>query len=452
MAAPQIIAGKYELRGNLGQGAMGVVREGVNLVTGRRVAIKVLDPGEVGGANESERLVREARAAGSIQSRHIAQVLDAGMTDDCAYIVLECLRGVDLAALLARVGSLETNLALRIVGQACKGLHHAHASGILHRDIKPANIFVAREHDELVVKLLDFGLAKALVPDALGDVGRRTLTSDRSFVGTPLYMSPEQARSAKTIDARSDLWSLGVVLYEALIGRTPHEDSASVGEIILAICGKRIHIAERAADVPSGVAAIVDRALDIDPSHRFQDASEMLAAIVAVTGSALGISVSELESVVPRLTASTERPPIYDGETIAADGPTPASARIRTLALASSQVIVETTVRDSYVLATVRGRMSNLTDAHTSNAFIQEALETAGLRAVLIDARRAEGTKQGHSGLWDWIRDGRAFDRLAMLVESSALRRGFDAEAIEANANARAFEDLTEAETWLRSP
>ena len=443
---------KYELLAKLGRGATGVVYEGENRVTGRRVAVKVLDP--VAPAVTNESLFREARAAGQLESRHIAQVLDAGSEDERVYIVLELLRGADLATVLENQSRLDPMLALRIIGQACVGLAKAHAAGILHRDIKPANIFVAREDDQLVVKLLDFGLAKAMTPEALGDIGKKSLTGIRAVVGTPLYMSPEQARSAKTIDGRSDLWSLGIVLYEALTGRTPfEEDATSLGDVILAICTKQARIANHAPGLPRNVELIVDKALDIDTTHRFQTAKEMADAIRAVVGS-LAIDVAELESVLVSRTKS-DRPIGHDqtmtAEAIEIEVPGVPSSRVKTLKLASSQVIVETSVRGSYVLANVRGRMSTMEDAEQSNRFLSNALETSGLRALLLDARRADGTKEGHAGLWAWIREHKAFDRLAILVESATLVRGFNAQATEYGVRARAFDDVSDAEAWLEN-
>jgi hypothetical protein len=332
---------------------------------------------------------------------------------------------------------------MRLVGQGCAGVAKAHAAGILHRDIKPANLFVTREAEQLVTKLLDFGLAKAMTPDALGAVGHRSLTADHLVVGTPLYMSPEQARSAKTIDARSDVWSLGVVLYEALTGKTPHEKESGLVEIMLAICSKQAKLADRAPGLPCEVAAIVDRALALEPADRFESAGEMMNAICAVVGS-LAVDGAALSGSLGH--PSSVRP---DSMTIVAAAPE-ATTGVRTLKLAASSVVVETSVRDGYVLACVRGRVGSADEAHASNTFMAEALSSTGLRAILLDARRADGTTQGHAGLWDWLRQHRAFDRFAMLVESSALRRGFNAQAAEYAVNARAFHAIDEAEAWLR--
>jgi serine/threonine protein kinase len=447
VVSPSILSEKYRVLAHLGTGATGIVYEAENLVTGRRVALKLLEKGAVAGAAESERIFREARAAGQLESRHIAQVLDAGIdAEERGYIVLELLRGADLGAVLAREGPLEPTLALRLVGQGCAGVAKAHAAGILHRDIKPANLFVTREDEQLVTKLLDFGLAKAMKPEALGAIGQRSLTAGHLVVGTPLYMSPEQARSAKTIDARSDVWSLGVVLYEALTGKTPHEKEAGLVEMMLAICSKQAKISERAPGLPSEVGAIVDRALALEPADRFESAEEMMNAICALVGS-LAVDAAALRGTLGHPSSVPRSGP--DSATIVATTPE-ATTGVRTLTLAASSVVVETSVRDGYVLACIRGRVGSADEAHASNTFMADALSSTGLRALLLDARRADGTTQGHASLWDWLRQNRAFDRFAMLVESSALRRGFNAQAAEYSVDARAFHAVDEAEAWLR--
>jgi hypothetical protein len=425
---------------------MGSVYEAKNVVTGRRVAIKILDSDASDAPGDADHLLREARAAAQLESRHVAQVLDAGLEDGRRYIVLELLRGSDLSHVLERRGQLEPELALQIVGQACTGLVQAHAAGILHRDIKPANLFVAEEEDALVVKLLDFGLAKAMTPAALADVGHRSLTSDGLLVGTPLYMSPEQARGDKTIDGRSDLWSLGVVLYEALTGATPHEDDVSFGRIILSVCSKQVRIAERAPGTPRDVAAIVDRALELDPARRFQSAGEMIDAIRAIVGSfALPPAVRAL--VAGRPSAA----PVDSSAPTAVLAPEP-SGETLTLRIAKSGATFEAVTRDGYLVVCVSGPVATTEDAAIATRFLDDALAQAGVRDLLLDSRSAAGRKDGHEGLWTWLRATDAFDRFALVVESDALMRGFNTRAAEHGVSARAFDDLASAEAWLRQP
>jgi serine/threonine-protein kinase len=276
--------GKYRIDRLLGAGAMGSVYEAQHASTGRRVAIKVISSGDLAAnAKLVARFQREARAAGAIDTQHITQVLDAGVDRDSnlPFLVMEYLAGTDLSALLKRLGKLAPDLALRIVAQACLGLQKAHDAGVIHRDIKPANLFLAeRDAGEIVVKLLDFGIAK-LTMEQGEDAESAALTRTGSMLGSPLYMSPEQARgNTKNIDSRADIWSLGVVLYQALTGRTPWHEITALGELILAICQDAPRpVQELAPWVSDEVAAVVDTALRKRADERYQTAKEMFEAI-----------------------------------------------------------------------------------------------------------------------------------------------------------------------------
>jgi serine/threonine protein kinase len=284
-ASPQILDGKYELLRKLGEGGMGAVYEGRHRGTGRRVAVKVIGGEAVKKSAEIVgRFQREAMASGSLESQHIAQVLDTGVdaASGSPYLVMELLTGDDLEKTIERLGVLAPDLALRVVAQACLGLSKAHEAQVIHRDIKPANLFLARrEGGELVAKILDFGIAKAM-GSQLSESGSHAMTRTGMMLGSPVYMSPEQAMGRKSIDHRTDIWSLGVVLYEALCGRTPHGHSETVGELVIRICGEAPQLLqERAPWVPPEVAAIAHKALALDPAARFQTAAEMYAAIRA---------------------------------------------------------------------------------------------------------------------------------------------------------------------------
>jgi cytochrome c peroxidase len=272
---------KYRIVRMLGEGGMGAVYEAIHTGTGRRVAVKVINNEGLLSESAVARFEREARAAGGIESDQIVQVLDIGKDagSGLPYLVMELLAGEDVNELLERLGPLAPNVALRIVAQACLGLHKAHGARVVHRDIKPANLFLAqRGEGERVVKLLDFGIAKIKMEQGIAADG--SLTNTSALVGSPLFMSPEQARGHKDIDFRTDVWSLGVVLYKLLTGRTPYEHMDALGELILAICSEPAQpVQDFAPWVPEEVAAVVRRALQIHRADRFQSAAEMLDAL-----------------------------------------------------------------------------------------------------------------------------------------------------------------------------
>jgi serine/threonine-protein kinase len=287
---------------------MGTVFEARNRGTGRRVAIKVI-AGEALAKNKEvvSRFQREALASGAIESQYIAHVLDTGVdpATGSPYMVMELLSGEDIESAIKRIGPLPPDVALRAVAQACLGLQKAHEAGVVHRDIKPANIYLAtRDGGEIVAKVLDFGIAKVKMEELSGQ--SRGLTQTGSMLGTPLYMSPEQALAKKTIDHRTDLWSLGAVLYEALCGTTPHAHCESVGELIMSICSQPARpIQELAPWVRPEIAAIVHRALAMDPNARFQTADEMYRAIAALLPNGHWLNVSMFVPLGPEVRGAT---------------------------------------------------------------------------------------------------------------------------------------------------
>lgn len=220
-APGQVIGGRYRVEGLVGSGGMGVVITAIQQDLGRRVAIKLLPPRAAGKRSAVERFVREARAASAIQNEHVVQIFDVGRLDNgTPYIVMEHLVGATLARLIGRSGPLPLERALSYLLQACVGVAASHARGVIHRDIKPDNIMVLeRPGQRGFVKVLDFGISKTEIETELRD--SESLTGSMDVLGTPTYMAPEQIRSSKTVDARADIWALGVVLYEILTGRPP---------------------------------------------------------------------------------------------------------------------------------------------------------------------------------------------------------------------------------------
>jgi eukaryotic-like serine/threonine-protein kinase len=278
----RVLAQKYELVRLLGQGGMGAVYEARNHL-GKRFAVKLLlkpefaqDPGL------TARFFREAKASAAIESEHIVEVYDTGVDPETnfPFIIMELLKGEDLEHTIARVGALNTVGAARVIAQAANGLGRAHEAGIVHRDIKPANIFMtARESGDSVVKILDFGIAKQQMEQLSSSEGQG-LTKTGSMLGTPLYMSPEQAQGLKTIDGRTDIWSLGMCLYEALSGRTPWGDVDTLGGLILSICSRDVApLQDIAPWVPPDLARVVHWTLHRDVNQRCPNARALVDAL-----------------------------------------------------------------------------------------------------------------------------------------------------------------------------
>ena len=270
VAQGEVVAGKYRVDRVLGSGGMGIVVAATQLELDRPVAIKFLVAEAAKAPEIVARFAREARAVAKIQGEHVARVLDVGVLDSgLPYMVMEYLDGTDLAQRIAQ-GRLPLPEIARYMLEACEALAEAHAAGIVHRDLKPANLFLARRPDRTtIVKLLDFGISKSPVGSAAG------ITSTQAIMGSPVYMSPEQLVSAKNVDARSDIWSLGVVLYEALAG-TPPFNAESMPQIVTRILHTAAPpLAETRPDLPPSVSAIVERCLSKDPMGRFGDVAEL---------------------------------------------------------------------------------------------------------------------------------------------------------------------------------
>jgi serine/threonine-protein kinase len=219
----ELLAGKYRLERLLGEGGMGYVVAATHEHLQQRVAVKFLAAGYAENSDAAARFLREARAAVRIQSEHIARVLDVGELEDGApYMVMEFLSGCDLARELFTNGGLEVPTAVDYLLQACEAVAEAHSLGVIHRDLKPANLFLTRRPDGTpFVKVLDFGISKAITPESGGPGDSPSLTAAQALLGSPAYMSPEQARKPKSVDFRADIWAFGVILYEFLDGNPP---------------------------------------------------------------------------------------------------------------------------------------------------------------------------------------------------------------------------------------
>ncbi|MBI2893243.1 MAG: serine/threonine protein kinase [Deltaproteobacteria bacterium] len=308
----QVLSGKYAVLGGLGMGAVGTVFEAEDLSVGRRVALKILNPQLAGNRELLARFEREARVAVRIAHPNIVEVLDVGRTDDgLPFIVMELLEGQDLYHVLNDGGPMSPVRAIDIAIQTLDALGAAHAAGVVHRDLKPENVFLTqRGQRKDFVKLLDFGIAKCR--DAFAESTR--LTAEGCTLGTPAYMSPEQARGERGLDARSDLYSVGVLLYEMLSGRLPH-GSANHHQILVAIISRDAPPLRAAAPrVPADLAEVVDRAMARSPGERFQTAAELTAALRTSTPTGTGAVTSRrsgaLGGSAPRAAASSPSSPL----------------------------------------------------------------------------------------------------------------------------------------------
>jgi serine/threonine protein kinase len=273
-----ILAGKYRVERVLGQGGMGIVVKATHLQLEQPVALKFLQPRGMENPAIVARFAREAKALAKLKSDHVAHVTDVGHLESGApYIVMEYLDGEDLSSLLERRGPLPVDEAVGYVLQACEGMAEAHEARIVHRDLKPANLFLATSGDGSapVVKVLDFGIAKALDDDTAG-----ALTKTSSVFGSAYYMAPEQMRNAKACDERTDVWALGVILYELLTGRVPFEGE-SVHQVVAAVLEKnRLAVHALRPDVPPELEAVIDRALVNDPGARTASVVELARGIL----------------------------------------------------------------------------------------------------------------------------------------------------------------------------
>ena len=272
MLAPgSIFIEKYRIDRQLGEGGMGVVLAATHLQLDDRVAIKLLRADMVTRPDVVDRFLHEAQSSVRLKSEHVARIFDVGVAPDgVPYIVMEYLEGRDLNALFRARGALPAGELVDYVLQACEAMAEAHAQAIVHRDIKPANLFVTRRPDgSPLVKVLDFGISKALDRDL-------QLTSSQAMLGTPAYMSPEQLRASREVDTRTDIWSLGVLLYELLCGHQPF-DAPSFGELVLQVV--TTPAPPLPVDSPRGIAAVVARCLERERDKRYRSVADLAAAL-----------------------------------------------------------------------------------------------------------------------------------------------------------------------------
>lgn len=270
-----VLAGKYRIDRVLGVGGMGVVVAATHLQLQQRVALKFMLDAGLAQPALVERFGREARAAVRLRSDHVARVLDVGTLETGSpYIVMEYLDGSDLGSVLEAHGAMAVEAAVDCVLQACDAVAEAHAIGIVHRDLKPRNLFLtARNDGRALVKVLDFGISKHKTGADL------SLTRTTEIMGSPSYMSPEQFRSAKSVDERSDIWALGAILYELLTGQVPFVADSVTALTAMVLMDAPRPLASLRANVPPSLARAVERCLEKAPEARFQSVAELALAL-----------------------------------------------------------------------------------------------------------------------------------------------------------------------------
>jgi serine/threonine protein kinase len=272
-----LVDSKYRLLRIIGEGGWGIVFEGENARTLKRVAIKILRARADLTVDIRTRFEREAQAAGRIGSDHIVEVFDLGtLADGSHYMVMELLAGEDLAARLRSIGRLEPMLAAKLAMQLLEGLAAAHEAGIMHRDLKPENLFlVPTRSGEDFVKILDFGISKFTTP------GMSSATMTGAILGSPCYMAPEQARGLKNVDPRTDLYSVGTLLFECVTGRVPF-DGDNFNDLMFKIAlAPRPNPLEFRPDLDTTLVSILVKAIQADANQRFQTAEEFRDALGA---------------------------------------------------------------------------------------------------------------------------------------------------------------------------
>jgi serine/threonine-protein kinase len=330
-----LIAGKYRVEGVIGIGGMGVVVSARHEQLDQRVAIKLVRDQALHSEGGVQRFLREARAAAKLKSEHAARVLDVGtFASGAPYMVMEFLDGADLGQVLEQRGPLPVELAAEWIAQACEALAEAHAAGIVHRDLKPQNLFVAHTvGGAAMIKVLDFGVSKSI--EAMGG-GRGALTRTRAMLGSPLYMAPEQMRSSRDVDARADVWALGIVLFELLTRRWPFEAETLPELCLKVVSDPPQSLSELRPDVPDAMVRIVERCLEKEAERRFANAAELAIALEPLVppGSRMVVERARLAMANPRrlttpvetrtlegsLTAETDKAPTRAGPTPAAWG------------------------------------------------------------------------------------------------------------------------------------
>ena len=294
----QILIGKYRIERVLGIGGMGVVVAATHVHLEERVAIKFLLPEALYNGEAVARFIREARAAVRIKSEHVARVSDVGTLDNGSpYMVMEYLEGTDLSDLVQKQGAMSVEDAVEAMLQACEAIAEAHALHIVHRDLKPANLFMIRRTDGTPsVKVLDFGISKISgPPGSASDLG---MTKTTAVMGSPLYMSPEQMASSRDVDQRTDIWALGVILYELLSGRMPFNADTMPQLCAMILQQSPPPLRSIRQEVPEGLVQVITRCMEKDRTQRYTTVADLAQALLPFAPRRARASVERISRVI----------------------------------------------------------------------------------------------------------------------------------------------------------
>ncbi len=333
----RVLMNKLRVERLLGEGGMGAVYEVEHLITRHRRALKVMHPKLSANAETIARFIREAGVAGTLRTPYVVETFDAGQLDDGSpYVLMELLEGRPLSAIFEAHEPITAGRLVGLICQVLEGLAVAHRAGIVHRDVKPDNIYVGTDERGLErVRILDFGISKFTQgqPDYQG-----TLTTEGAMMGTPYYMSPEQALGIKEIDQRSDLYSVGVMLYEGLARKRPYEGQTLAALVLKIHHGDHPRLGDAVPRLPRGLADAVERALSVEAGKRFASAEEMLAALVPFSDSQFITSLQTLRNAAPQFAETLDA--TASPKPAAKPAPSTSATSMRPLLLGAAAVVV----------------------------------------------------------------------------------------------------------------